>query len=147
MLSFTGSARVGWHLKSKAAGKVVLELGGNAGVIVCKDAQLGWAAQRCVLGGFNYAGQICIKVQRIVVEREVYPAFLEKLVAGARAAPTGDPALAQTVVGPVIDDAAADRIQAWIAEAVAAGAQCAAGGERKGRSAGSGWFMKIASSV
>ncbi|HEX4621242.1 MAG TPA: aldehyde dehydrogenase family protein, partial [Myxococcaceae bacterium] len=109
VLSFTGSARVGWHLKSKAPGKVVLELGGNAAVVVCADAQLDWAAERCAVGAFSYAGQVCIKVQRIIVEAPVYAPFLEKLIARTRALSVGDPDLAETVVGPVIDDAAAER--------------------------------------
>jgi acyl-CoA reductase-like NAD-dependent aldehyde dehydrogenase len=133
VLSFTGSARVGWHLKSKAPGKVVLELGGNAAVVVCADAQLDWAAERCAVGAFSYAGQVCIKVQRIIVEAPVYAAFLEKLVVRTRALPVGDPDLAETVVGPVIDDAAAERIMAWIQEAEGRGAKALVKGERKGR--------------
>ena len=133
VLSFTGSAKVGWALKQKAPGKVILELGGNAGAIVCGDADLDWAAERCALGGFGYAGQVCIKVQRIFVERSVHGPFLEKLLARARSIPVGDPADESTVVGPVIDDKSADRIESWVAEAVARGAKVLAGGERKGR--------------
>ncbi len=133
VLSFTGSAKVGWHLKAKAKGKVVLELGGNAAVIVCEDANLDVAAERCALGGFSYAGQVCIKVQRVFVQRAVRDAFLSRLVARARALVVGDPAGADTVVGPVIDDGAAARIDAWVGEAVKAGARCVMGGLRNGR--------------
>ncbi len=133
VVSFTGSARVGWALKSKVAGKAVLELGGNAAVVVCEDADLGWAAQRCALGGFSYAGQVCIKVQRVFVEEKVYPSFVELLVREAKKLRPGDPASEHTVVGPVIDDAAAQRIEEWIAEAVRGGAQVLAGGGREGR--------------
>lgn len=133
IVSFTGSARVGWMLKGKVAGKAVLELGGNAAVIVCADGDLDWAAERCALGGFNYAGQVCIKVQRIFVEEPAYEPFLEKLLAWAKKLPVGDPAKEETVVGPVIDDRAAERVEAWIGEAVSAGAKVLCGGTRVGR--------------
>lgn len=133
VLSFTGSARVGWHLKQKAPGRVVLELGGNAAVLVAADANLAWAADRCVAGGFGYAGQVCIKVQRIFVERPVYEAFLERFVAGARSVQAGDPSLESTLCGPVIDDASAERITAWVNEALALGARALLGPQRQGR--------------
>ncbi len=133
VLSFTGSARVGWHLKQKAKGKVVLELGGNAAALIASDADLGWAAERCALAGFGYAGQVCIKVQRIFVQREVYQPFLERFVERARALPTGDPSLETTLCGPVIDDKSAERIAAWVDEAVAQGAKVLLGGQRQGR--------------
>jgi acyl-CoA reductase-like NAD-dependent aldehyde dehydrogenase len=133
VLSFTGSAKVGWQLKSKTRGKAVLELGGNAAVIVCEDANLDAAAERCALGAFNYAGQVCIKVQRAVVHERIYDAFLERLVARTRALGVGDPARDDTVIGPVIDDGAAGRIAEWIDEAVASGAQRVHGGARQGR--------------
>src|SRR5919197_2086757 len=133
VLSFTGSAKVGWQLRSKVRGKAVLELGGNAGVIVCEDANLDVAAERCALGAFNYAGQVCIKVQRAVVHERVYDAFAEKLVERSRALPAGDPSREDTVIGPVIDEAAAGRISEWVEEAVAAGGRRLLGGEREGR--------------
>lgn len=133
IVSFTGSAKVGWMLKNKVAAKAVLELGGNAAVIVCEDAALDWAAERCALGGFNYAGQVCIKVQRIFVEERVYEPFVAKLVEWARKVGVGDPAEETTVVGPVIDDRAAERISDWLQEAVSAGAKVLCGGTRKGR--------------
>jgi glyceraldehyde-3-phosphate dehydrogenase (NADP+) len=133
VLSFTGSAKVGWHLKQRAPGRVVLELGGNAAVLVSADAELDWAAERCVAGGFGYAGQVCIKVQRIFVERPVYQAFLERFLARARAVQSGDPSEEATLCGPVIDDASAERITAWVDEAVALGARTLLGGQRQGR--------------
>ena len=133
VLSFTGSAKVGWHLKARAAGKVALELGGNAAVLVCDDADLDWAAQRCALGGLSYAGQVCIKVQRIYVEAAVHEAFLERLQARVREARMGDPRDEHTVVGPVIDDASAQRIESWVKEAQDAGAKLLQGFSRDGR--------------
>ncbi|MDQ6735536.1 MAG: aldehyde dehydrogenase family protein [Nitrospirota bacterium] len=133
LLSFTGSASVGWMLKSKCGKKkVVLELGGNAGVIVEPDADLDLAAQRCVTGGFAYAGQTCISVQRIYVHAAVYDAFLEKLIAKVRMLKSGDPSDQGTVVGPVIDQGAARRIEAWMREAVVQGARVQVGGARSG---------------
>jgi acyl-CoA reductase-like NAD-dependent aldehyde dehydrogenase len=133
VLSFTGSAAVGWSLKQKAPGRVLLELGGNAAVLVGADTDLDWAADRCVSAGFGYAGQVCIKVQRIYVERAAYDPFVEKLLARVKQVPTGDPAEERTVCGPVIDDRAAERITAWVDEAVAGGARVLAGHTRKGR--------------
>ena len=133
LLSFTGSAAVGWMLKSKCGKKkVVLELGGNAGVIVEPDADLDLAAQRCVTGGFAYAGQTCISVQRIYVHAAVYDTFLGKLLAKVRTLKSGDPSDQGTVVGPVIDQGAARRIEAWMREAVAQGARVQVGGARSG---------------
>lgn len=117
VLSFTGSARVGWLLKSKAAGKAVLELGGNAPAIVCADADLPYAAKRLAASAFAYAGQVCIKVQRIIVEAPVFDAFLERLRSETQALKLGDPANDDTTIGPVIDDASAARIEQWVAEA------------------------------
>lgn len=97
------------------------------------DSDLDWAAERCVTAGFGYAGQVCIKVQRVFVEAEAHGAFLEKLLARARAVPTGDPADERTVCGPVIDDRSAGRIGAWVDEAVAGGARVLAGHRREGR--------------
>jgi acyl-CoA reductase-like NAD-dependent aldehyde dehydrogenase len=133
VLSFTGSARVGWQLKQKAAGKVVLELGGNAAAIVCADADLGVAAGRLALSGFSAAGQVCIKVQRIVVEAPVYDAFVERFLREVAKLGVGDPSLESTVVGPVIDDGAANRVEAWVSEAIAGGAKPLLRGRREGR--------------
>lgn len=134
MLSFTGSAKVGWHLRSVAGRKrVTLELGGNAGAIVNADADVDWAVRRCVLGAFAYAGQICISIQRLLVHDSLHDEFVERFVEAARALPVGDPGAASTIAGPVIDDAAAERIVAWVDEARAAGARILTGGTREGR--------------
>jgi len=133
MLSFTGSSAVGWYLKSIAGRKrVALELGGNAAAIVCDDADLAWAARRCALGAFAQAGQVCIKVQRIYVDAQRYDAFLTLLLDEIERLPAGDPNDESTIVGPVIDEVSAKRIEAWIAAAVAGGAQRLRGGPRKG---------------
>lgn len=133
LLSFTGSAAVGWMLKAKCGKKkVVLELGGNAAVIVEPDADLDYVAQRCVTGGFSYAGQTCISVQRIFVHASVAAAFRDNLVARVKQLKTGDPSDEQTVVGPLIDMRAAQRVEGWIGEAVAQGAQLLSGGSRTG---------------
>ena len=133
ILSFTGSAPVGWSLKQKAPGRVLLELGGNAAALVGADADLDWAAERCVAAGFGYAGQVCIKVQRVLVEKQAHGAFLERLLARTKAVPGGDPAGERTVCGPVIDDRSAARIGEWVEEAVGGGARVLAGGGRDGR--------------
>jgi glyceraldehyde-3-phosphate dehydrogenase (NADP+) len=133
MVSFTGSAAVGWMLKGKAGKKrVVLELGGNAGVIIEPDADLDHAADRCAVGGYVYSGQTCISVQRIYAHESVYQAFLDKLVQRVGALKPGNPAEDQTVIGPLIDEGAAKRVEAWVNEAVAGGAKLRVGGKRKG---------------
>lgn len=132
-LTFTGSGKVGWMLQSKAVGKkVALELGGNAGVIVHQDADLERAARRCVAGGFGYAGQSCISVQRILVQEKVSSAFEKLLVAETAKAVAGDPSKREVTVGPVIDSGAADRVMSWIEEAKKEGARVLAGGTREG---------------
>jgi glyceraldehyde-3-phosphate dehydrogenase (NADP+) len=133
LLSFTGSTAVGWALKQKAGKKrVVLELGGNAAVIVCADSNLDFAIERCVAGGFVYAGQTCISVQRILVEAPVYDAFLSGLVAGTRKLKVGDVLDESTDVGPLINGGAAKRVVEWIDEAVNGGAKVLCGGQRDG---------------
>src|SRR5438128_5342496 len=133
MVSFTGSAAVGWKLKSKAGKKrVVLELGGNAGVIVEPDADLDRAAERCAVGGYGYCGQTCISVQRIYVQESVYQPFLERLLKHVRTLKVGDPMDESTTIGPLIDEGAAQRVESWIQEAVAGGAKLQLGGKRQG---------------
>lgn len=132
MLTFTGSAAVGWELRRRAGNrKVALELGGNAAVIVEPDADLAHAVKRCVAGGFGYAGQSCISVQRILVHEDVADDFTRRLVAAVEALRRGDPLDPATEVGPMIDERSAARVAGWIDEAVAAGAQLAAGGTRE----------------
>ncbi len=133
MISFTGSAAVGWEIKKRAGKKkVILELGGNAGVIVHGDADLAYAAERCVAGGFTYAGQTCISVQRILVEHSVYGKFTDLLLAGVKKLKTGDPLDDSTDLGPLIRESDAVRASDWIQEAVRGGARLLCGGHRKG---------------
>jgi acyl-CoA reductase-like NAD-dependent aldehyde dehydrogenase len=130
--SFTGSG-IGWDLKSLDPRKhVTLELGGNAGVIVHSDADLDWAAQRIAVGGYYQAGQSCISVQRIFVQAEVYDDFVARLVKEVESLKVGNPMDPTVDVGPVIDAGALDRIEAWIKEAVAGGAEILTGGTREG---------------
>jgi len=133
MLTFTGSPAVGWDLKAKAGKKkVTLELGGNAGAIVHEDADLEWAIPRLALGAYANAGQVCISVQRIYVHEPVYKTFLNRFVKHTRSLKVGDPLDPETVVGPLIDKNAADRVEAWIQEARSAGARVLCGGRRRG---------------
>ncbi len=134
LLTFTGGPQAGWMMKQRAGHKrVLLELGGNAGVLIHHDADLAHAVARCVAGGFAYAGQSCISVQRIVVHADVYPAFLEQFVAAVQQLRVGDPFDEQSDLSSVINDAAAQRIAQWLAEAQAAGAEIVTGGGVRGR--------------
>lgn len=133
MVTFTGSAKVGWHIKSIAGHKkVALELGGNGAVIVAEDADLELAAARCVRGGVVFGGQYCIGVQRILVHEKVRAQFEAKLLEKVRACRVGDPMQEGIDVGPVIDERSALRIQNWIDAAQAQGASVLAGGPRVG---------------
>ena len=129
VLSFTGSAAVGWDLKGKAGKKrVILELGGNAACIIDAGADLAYAARRAAIGAFAHAGQVCIAVQRLLVHREIYESFqaifLKTIEAEILA---GDPAREETVIGPMIDAPAADRVRQWVQEAKHGGAKLVAG--------------------
>jgi acyl-CoA reductase-like NAD-dependent aldehyde dehydrogenase len=133
LLTFTGSPAVGWAMKAKAGKKrVVLELGGNAGVIVDRSADLDWAVRRILVGAFSYAGQVCISVQRIFVHADVMDAFLDKFIAGARGLKLGDPTDPATDLGPMVDEKAARRTQDWVDEAVAMGGRVLLGGRADG---------------
>jgi len=133
LMTFTGSAPVGWALRSKAGKKhVTLELGGNAAVIVHSDADLAYAAQRCVAGGFAYGGQTCISVQRILVERSVCDEFTNLVLDGVHKLKSGDPMHEDTDIPPLIRESDAVRATLWIDEAVQAGAKLLAGGKRHG---------------
>lgn len=132
MLSFTGSPAVGWMLKSKAGRKpVALELGGNAGVIVHEDADVAFAASRVAWGGFGYAGQACISVQRVYIHEKRFDEFKAAFLPLVQALKTGDPLDSETDVGPVIDLGAAERIESWVNEAVNQGAEILTGGHRE----------------
>ena len=133
LLSFTGSPAVGWDLKAKAGKKkVVLELGGNAAVIVDRDADLDDAMARTIFGAFYQSGQSCIGVQRILIQREVYDRFRDMLVAKTRTLVAGDPKDRNTFIGPMISVKEAERVDRWIQEAVAGGATLLCGGKRDG---------------
>jgi glyceraldehyde-3-phosphate dehydrogenase (NADP+) len=133
LLTFTGSPAVGWALKARAGRKrVTLELGGNAAVIVNDDADVDYAAERVAWGGFGYAGQTCISVQRVYVHDAVYDRFAAELVRRAGRLVVGDPLDEATDVGPLIDAGAAARVEEWVAEAVDAGAAVLAGGTHDG---------------
>ena len=133
MISFTGSARAGWAIRASAGTRrVALELGGNAGVIIEADADLDLAAQRCAFGGYAYAGQSCISVQRILVHERVYQPFLDRFAAKVAALKVGDPMDPATDVGPMIDEANARRAETWITDAAKGGAKVVTGGTRKG---------------
>jgi len=131
-LSFTGSG-IGWKLKALDPYKhATLELGGNAGVIVHSDADLDHAAARVAVGGYYQAGQSCISVQRVFAQSEIYDDFLTRLVKQVESLKVGDPMDPAVDVGPVIDTASAERIEAWIHEAVEGGARVLTGGTRDG---------------
>src|SRR5258707_2122511 len=133
LISFTGSVPVGWDIKRRAGRKkVVLELGGNAAVIVHHDADLEYGAERCVAGGFGYAGQTCISVQRVLVQQSVYGKFMDLFLAGVKTLQIGDPLDETTDVGPLIRESDAIRAADWIQEAVRGGARLLCGGARKG---------------
>ncbi|HET9681952.1 MAG TPA: aldehyde dehydrogenase family protein [Candidatus Limnocylindrales bacterium] len=133
LLTFTGSPQVGWRMKERAGKKkVVLELGGNAAVIIDRTADLAWAVKRILVGGFGYAGQSCISVQRIFVHEALADDFRRQLVTGVEALRMGDPLDPATDLGPMVDDANATRTQRWVEEATAMGGRVLAGGHAHG---------------
>ena len=133
ILSFTGSDSVGWQLKGlDPRKKVTLELGGNAALIVDKDVDISAVAKRAVAGAFAYAGQVCISIQRIYAHIDIFEYFLTAFADATRQIGTGDPMKEETVVGPMIDTRAADRVETWLEEAREAGAQILCGGKRSG---------------
>lgn len=133
LLTFTGSPEVGWELKRRSGKKkVVLELGSNAAVIVDDGADLAFAVSRIVYGAYSYAGQKCISVQRIFVHDKVYDAFLAQFLAATAKVKCGDPRDPEVLIGPMINQAAAVRVEQWIEEAKARGARALAGGPRNG---------------
>ncbi|HEX2499326.1 MAG TPA: aldehyde dehydrogenase family protein, partial [Actinomycetes bacterium] len=137
VISFTGSGPVGWQIRDAVPRKhVTLELGGNAAAVVCadysSDADLDWAAQRIAAFATYQAGQSCISVQRVYADRSVYDRLLARVVVAVERQGVGDPRLESTHVGPMVSEAAAQRVQRWVEEAVAAGAQLHTGGDREG---------------
>ncbi|MBI4424952.1 MAG: aldehyde dehydrogenase family protein [Elusimicrobia bacterium] len=134
VLSFTGSAAVGWKLRALAAKKqVLLELGGNGCVVIGPDADLPWAAARCAWGAFYYSGQVCISVQRIIAHETVFARFKDLFLKNVAELKVGEPSDEHTDVGPLIDDRAAERVESWVAEAAAGGGRVILGGKRTGR--------------
>jgi acyl-CoA reductase-like NAD-dependent aldehyde dehydrogenase len=128
MLTFTGSSEVGWGLAARAPRKrVALELGNSTPLIVCADADLEAAAQTTAMSAFNFAGQSCISVQRVIVQAGVHDAFVELLAGAARAKQVGDPLSPDTSVGPMIDVANRDRVVSWVEEAADGGARALTG--------------------
>lgn len=133
LLSFTGSPGVGWMMKERAGKKkVVLELGGNAGVLVDEDADIDFAVSRIRTGAYSYAGQTCISVQRIFVHRARYDEVREKILEASKTLKQGDPLDPETELGPMIEQKHAERAQSWTDEAVAAGASVLTGGRANG---------------
>jgi acyl-CoA reductase-like NAD-dependent aldehyde dehydrogenase len=133
LLSFTGSPAVGWELKARAGKKkVVLELGGNAAVIIDRDADLADALERVIFGAFYQSGQSCIGVQRIIVHEAVYDRFRDMLVARTATLKAGDPKDRETFIGPMISAKEASRLKGWIDSAVAAGGRLLCGGRQDG---------------
>ncbi len=133
LLTFTGSPSVGWRMKERAGKKkVVLELGGNAGVIVDETADLDWAVKRTLVGAFTYAGQVCISVQRMFIQRSVFDQFIERLIEGARGLVVGDPLDPETQLGPMVDEQQAQRTERWVREAQEMGGRVLLGGRAEG---------------
>jgi acyl-CoA reductase-like NAD-dependent aldehyde dehydrogenase len=131
-ITFTGSTEIGWSLRERSPKKAItLELGGNAGVIVHKDADLDRAAQRIAYGGYYQAGQSCISVQRVLVHSSLGDRFTSKLIAEVEKLKTGDPMDPDTDVGPLIDHDSLERVTAWVDEAVQSGAEILTGGKRE----------------
>lgn len=133
MISFTGSAEVGWKLRERAARKMVtLELGGNAPVIVDETADISYSVKRSVTAAFAYSGQVCISAQRFFIHEKIANEWTSSFVNSARALRTGDPLDEETQMSVMINEEAARRAESWINEAVRAGARLLCGGARRG---------------
>ena len=132
-ITFTGSPDVGRHIMSVAGiKKITLELGNNSPVVIAPDADLDFVAKRCAVGAFYNSGQVCISVQRIYSQKQVYEPFLEKFVKASESMVVGDPLDERVDVGPMIDSKEVDRIEGWVKEAQQAGAKVLTGGKREG---------------
>ena len=131
-LSFIGSAKVGWHLRSKLAPgtRCALEHGGAAPVIVAKDAVLAELLPALLKGGFYHAGQVCVSVQRVFVHKDIAETVVNELAAMAKKLVVGDPLNTDTEVGPLISSSEVDRVDEWVGEAVAGGARLVCGGNK-----------------
>jgi acyl-CoA reductase-like NAD-dependent aldehyde dehydrogenase len=132
-VTFTGSPTVGQEIAQNAGIKrLILELGSNSAVIVDKTATLESAIPRIVSGGFSYSGQVCISIQRIYVSKEIFNEFMTPFLTAVRTIPCGDPKDERTVVGPMITEDEARRVESWVNEAIAGGAKALTGGNRDG---------------
>ena len=132
-ITFTGSPDVGRHILSVAGiKKVTLELGNTSPVVIAPDADLDFVAKRCAVGAFYNSGQVCISVQRIYSQKQVYEPFMDRFVAASNALIVGDPLDERVDVGPMIDIKEVDRIESWVNEAQGAGAHVLTGGRRSG---------------
>lgn len=132
-ITFTGSPDIGRHILSVAGiKKVTLELGNTSPVVIAPDADLDFVAKRCAVGAFYNSGQVCISVQRIYSQKQVYEPFADKFVAATEAMVVGDPLDERVDVGPMIDAREVDRIEGWVREAQANGARVLTGGKREG---------------
>ncbi|HHT9111466.1 MAG TPA: aldehyde dehydrogenase family protein, partial [Candidatus Brocadiaceae bacterium] len=133
MLTFTGSAEIGWRLKQIAGKKrVTLELGGNAGAIIDSPENLDYAVKRCVVSAFSFSGQICISLQRLFLNKKIHDDFMSNFIAHVKTLKMGDPMEEETRLGPMIDEQSAQKIESWVNEAVTEGAKLACGGKRTG---------------
>jgi acyl-CoA reductase-like NAD-dependent aldehyde dehydrogenase len=133
LLSFTGSVPVGWKMKEQGGKKkVVLELGGNAAVVIAKSADIELAVEKCIVAAFAYSGQICIHAQRFFVHKSHYKKFVNEMVKRTKSLKYGDPQDMSTEVSSMIDADNALRTEKWVKEALKKGATLLCGGERKG---------------
>ncbi len=133
LLSFTGSPVVGWKMKEQAGKKkVVLELGGNAGVIISQSADLKKAIPKCLVGAFAFSGQVCIHAQRIYVHEDLFDTFVKKFIEETKQLKFGDPLDNKTQISSMIDEKNAQRIESWVKEAVGENAKILHGGKRDG---------------
>ena len=133
LLTFTGSPEVGWKMKSDAGKKkMVLELGGNAGVIITPSADLYKAVDKCVAGGFSYAGQVCIHTQRIYVHSDIFPEFSRHFIDKTKLLKYGPPDSPETDISSLIDEKNAIRVETWVNDAIKDGAKLLCGGKREG---------------
>ncbi len=133
LLSFTGSPKAGWQMKANAGKKkVVLELGGNAGVIITPTSNLDSAINKCLVGAFAYSGQVCIHTQRIYIHQDLFEKFTSTFTSKIKNLKIGNPEEADTEFSCMIDEANAIRVEDWINEAVAQGAKLLYGGKRCG---------------
>lgn len=131
LLSFTGSPVVGWEMKKNSGKKkTILELGGNAAVIITESADLKTALPKCIVSGFAYSGQICIHAQRFYVHENIFETFSREFIEAAKKLKQGDPENKETDVAQMIDEENAKRVEAWISEAVQQGAKILLGGTR-----------------